>query len=129
MSPKFLVMSVFVHSPLIPWHHWQENNTQTLWWCKISKCCDMIWYDTLSQQSDWCGIHTLTRRSDGRATYPLHVNIEFFHKKNYSKREDKTGHSMYILSCCIGWANLKNRNQSLWKKFCHSEPVKVSLDN
>ena len=43
--------------------------------------------------------------------------------------KDKTGHSMYILCCCIGWANLKNRNQSLWKKFCHSEPVKVSLDN
>ena len=43
-AQNFRLMSFFVHSPLIPWHHLLEYNTQTHQndWCMISKCCDMI---------------------------------------------------------------------------------------
>ena len=43
-AQNFRLMSFFVHSPLIPWHHLLEYNTQTYQndWCMISKCCDMI---------------------------------------------------------------------------------------
>ena len=37
-------MSLFVHSLLIPWHHLQENNSQTLWFVQDIQ---MLWYD-------WC---------------------------------------------------------------------------
>ena len=37
-------MSLYVHSPLIPWHHLQENNSQTLWFVQDIQ---MLWYD-------WC---------------------------------------------------------------------------
>ena len=79
MSPNFLLMPFFVHSPLFPWHHLQ-NNTQTLW---LGHDIQMLWYD-------WCEIHTLMRQSVWcntypnaaiwlvRTTYPLHGDIKFF---------------------------------------------------
>ena len=58
-------MPLCVHSPLIPRHDLQENNTQTLW-----LACDIhiLWYDwcelhTLIRQSYWCEISTLMQQS------------------------------------------------------------------
>ena len=43
-EPNLWFMSLFVHSLLIPWHHLQENNSQTLWFVQDIQ---MLWYD-------WC---------------------------------------------------------------------------
>ena len=54
ISPKFLVNVILCAQPHNPWHHLQENNTQTLW---LVQDIQMLWYD-------WCEIHTLMRQSD-----------------------------------------------------------------
>ena len=94
-------MSFFVDSPLIPWYHLQENNSQMLW---LVQDIQMLWYDwceihTLMQQSDWCKIHTLMQQSDWCELHmqmwrsnqckqhtTLHANrVIFFVKKGNSK--------------------------------------------
>ena len=76
-AQDFWLMSFFVRSPLIPWHHLHENNTQTLW---LVHDMQTLWYDwcdihTLMRQSDRCEIHTLMRRSDWCEQHTtLHAN-------------------------------------------------------
>ena len=63
-------MSLFVHSPLIPWHHLQENNSQTLWFVQDIQ---MLWYD-------WCKLKIgnfffqLKKKKKNSVTIPLDPN-------------------------------------------------------
>ena len=46
LAQNLWLMSLFVHSLLIPWHHLHENNSQTL---RLVQNIQMLWYD-------WCEI-------------------------------------------------------------------------
>ena len=70
-------MSFLVHSPLIPWHHLQENDTQTLW---LVHDIQMLWHDwceihTLMRQSGSCEIRTLLRRKQHTTLHANSVNV------------------------------------------------------
>ena len=79
-AQNFRLMSFFVHSPLIPWHHLLENNTQTHQndWCMISKCCDMIGARYIPYCGDLIGASNIP-------LYTLTLSFFFWLKKIVSK--------------------------------------------
>ena len=100
MSSKFLVNAILCTQLFDPWHHLQENNTQTLWLVQSVK---ILWYDwcqihTLMWQSNWCEIHTLMQQCDWckqHATICANIEFDFFFliQKKVTKKHHQESHS------------------------------------
>ena len=111
-TQNFWLMSFFVHSPLIPWHHWKKK-TQMLWLVHDIQilwhhCCEI---HTLMQQSDWCKIHNLMRWSDWceqHTTLQANITFSLIKKKIKNSKRLKLPRHQYIWTPSINDLCSKN---------------------
>ena len=129
MSPKFLINVILCAQPCDPWHHFQENNTQTLW---LVQDIQMPWYywgkiHNLMRPSEWCKIHTLIWGSDWCEQHTtLYTNIECF---SFSFLNGWRGlqklSPLWIMRLLCGWKkswlwlSLRLLHMVYWKVFDH----------
>ena len=119
MSPKFLINVILYAQPPDPWHHFQENNTQTLW---LVQDIQMPWYywgkiHNLMWPSEWCKVHTLMWGSDWCEQHTtLYTNIECFSfslKKKTQKWKESFQESTVVGKVGKDWLQWRNKLKRL----------------